>query len=238
MPNVSQAQLEKMLKNSDVVIDESASVVASPTAVQLKKMKGSAKKQAALLAFVDALKAEDIPEPEREVQFVPDRRWRFDLAWPERRIAFECEGGTWMQTATGRSKGHAHPKRFAEDCIKYSAAAIYGWMVIRATPDQMRSGDAMELLRMAFDARDGYTTLHQLAQPAEGIANVNMRQRWLTAREVAQHMGVSAGTVYQWMKNWRFADFIRIERVGGKKRINRADLLKSDFYKVRMKADG
>jgi hypothetical protein len=45
-----------------------------------------------------------------------------------------------------------------EDCIKYTQAAILGWLVVRATTTMIRDGIAITLLEAAFDARrkDGY----------------------------------------------------------------------------------
>lgn len=93
------------------------------------------------------IRATGLPEPESEYRFHPDRRWRFDLAWPAAMVACEVEGGIWMQTDTGRGKGHAHPERFTGDCEKYSEAAICGWRLIRATPEQVVSGQALSWLR-------------------------------------------------------------------------------------------
>jgi hypothetical protein len=78
-----------------------------------------------------------------EFKFHPDRRWRFDVAWPDRRVAFEIEGGIWLQTKSGRSAGHAHPDRFIRDIDKYNTAAALGWRVFRVTPDMIRSAGGL-----------------------------------------------------------------------------------------------
>ena len=66
------------------------------------------------------------------------RAWRFDLAWPEVRVAVECEGGTW---SGGR---HTRGAGFAADCAKYNAAVVAGWRVLRFTGEQIESGEAIE----------------------------------------------------------------------------------------------
>ena len=48
-------------------------------------------------------------------------------------MACEIEGGIWMQTETGRSKGRPSPT-FEQDCEKYNEPALYGWTLIRVTP--------------------------------------------------------------------------------------------------------
>ena len=69
-----------------------------------------------------------LPEPVAEYRFHPERRWRFDYAWPELgAVAVELEGGTWVQGRHTRGGG------FEKDCIKYNAAVLLGWRVLRFT---------------------------------------------------------------------------------------------------------
>lgn len=97
-----------------------------------------------------------LPEPIQEYTFHAERQWRFDFCWREggNLVACEVEGGIWMQTETGRSKGHAHPERFEKDCEKYNEAALYGWTVIRVTPGMVRDGRAIEWLERALRLDD------------------------------------------------------------------------------------
>lgn len=67
------------------------------------------------------------PDPVAEHQFHPVRKWRFDLAYPDRRIAIECEGAVWTQGRHTRGSG------FTSDTEKYNAAVILGWRVLRYT---------------------------------------------------------------------------------------------------------
>ena len=87
------------------------------------------------------------PGVQTEVRFHGERRWRFDYAWPEHKIAFEVEGGAWTN---GR---HVRGKGYENDCVKYSEAAIHGWTVIRATTGMCSDGRAVELLEKAFKKR-------------------------------------------------------------------------------------
>ena len=61
--------------------------------------------------------AAGLPEPVREFKFHPTRRWRFDFAWPDHKVAAEVEGGTWTGGRHTRGSG------FEKDCHKYNAAA-------------------------------------------------------------------------------------------------------------------
>lgn len=91
-----------------------------------------------------------LPEPVREHHFHPDRRWRFDFAWPEQFVAVELQGGLWQQTVTGRGKGHAHPKRITQDCEKLNEAQILGWCIFYFTADMLRD-DPARCIRMVAD---------------------------------------------------------------------------------------
>jgi hypothetical protein len=91
--------------------------------------------------------AAGLPEPKKEYPFgglTGTRKYRFDYAWPEQCICLEREGGTW---ASGR---HIRGVGYRNDCRKYSEAAICSWVVIRATSDMIKSGEAIALLVEAF----------------------------------------------------------------------------------------
>ena len=104
------------------------------------------------IVLLEQIRLSKLPEPMQEYQFHANRRWRFDFCWrlPNNLVACEIEGGIWMQTETGRSKGHAHPERFESDCEKYNEAALYGWTIIRVTPAMIRDGRAIEWLERAL----------------------------------------------------------------------------------------
>lgn len=83
----------------------------------------------------------DLPLAVPEHRFAPPRRWKFDWAWPRERIALEIEGGAWTRGRHTRGKG------FLGDMEKYNRAAIMGWIVVRATPDDVTLGRAAVLVR-------------------------------------------------------------------------------------------
>lgn len=89
--------------------------------------------------FALHLRAAGLPVGQLEYRFHSSRRWRFDLAYPSDKIAFEIEGGVWTGGRHTRSKG------FIGDMAKYNAAAELGWRVFRVTTDQVRNGEALQL---------------------------------------------------------------------------------------------
>jgi very-short-patch-repair endonuclease len=91
----------------------------------------------ALDPFVLLCRAHGLPEPEREFWFARPRRWRFDYAFVDRRLAVEVEGGAFTRGRHTRGAG------FVADLVKYNAAAVAGWLVLRYTPEQVRQGTAV-----------------------------------------------------------------------------------------------
>ena len=82
--------------------------------------------------------------PTLEHRFAPPRRWRFDIAFMDERIAVEIEGGAWTRGRHTRGAG------FIGDMEKYNAAVIHGWRLLRFTPDQVMNGTAREVLAEAI----------------------------------------------------------------------------------------
>lgn len=92
--------------------------------------------------FAQQLKALKIPF-EREYRFC-ERKWRFDFAFPEKKIAVEVEGGIY---SGGR---HTRGYGFIADMEKYNTAAELGWRVFRFTPQQIKTGKPLEKIESFF----------------------------------------------------------------------------------------
>jgi very-short-patch-repair endonuclease len=105
--------------------------------------------------FAMHVKAMKLPQPTVEYTFAKPRRWRFDFAWPEYRVATEIEGLVAVQhgkrtLAAGR---HTSFKGFAEDAIKYATANIYGWHVLRFNQALVQNGTAIDLTEKMLKAQ-------------------------------------------------------------------------------------
>lgn len=102
------------------------------------------------------LRAAGVATPEREHRFLPDRRFRFDLAWPDRRVAVEIEGGTWVEGRHSRGKG------YEADCEKQCLAVIAGWRLLRVTGDMVTDGRALRFVEFALAAGTVLDPAHPL----------------------------------------------------------------------------
>jgi very-short-patch-repair endonuclease len=59
----------------------------------------------------------------RQYRFHPVRRWRFDYASPDHRVAIEIQGGIWTNGRHSRGSGQV------QEFEKMNAAAHLGWRV-------------------------------------------------------------------------------------------------------------
>lgn len=112
--------------------------------VKAKKSRQSANKPQIRDVFTVICRTDLKVECVKEYKFHPTRRWRFDYAIPEHKIALEVEGGVWTG---GR---HIRAQGFLGDMEKYNTATLMGWRVFRTTPDELYKTATIKLLRNAI----------------------------------------------------------------------------------------
>jgi len=90
-----------------------------------------------------------LPQPEKERRFHPTRKWRFDFAWPDQKVAVELHGGTY---AHGR---HTRGPGFDKDREKINAAQMAGWIVLEYSSRVLRDDPAqvIEQVSIAIQSR-------------------------------------------------------------------------------------
>jgi very-short-patch-repair endonuclease len=100
---------------------------------------------------------------EREFRFHPTRRWRADFLLPNK-VLVEVDGGNRMAII---HKGRAvavgnHTKD--SDYEKLNWAALLGYRVLRFSPKQVKSGDALMFIERILDDSDksGKDILHNM----------------------------------------------------------------------------
>ena len=106
-------------------------------------MSERARLQAQLILELQAL---GVPSPSVDkVQFHPVRNWRFDLAWPDVKLAVEIDGGSKGKSA------HFSRRGFARDQYRSFEAWRLGWHVVRVnylmlakSPDKRVAGDFLK----------------------------------------------------------------------------------------------
>jgi hypothetical protein len=88
-------------------------------------------------------------EPVPEYRFHPTRRWRFDFAFPDLKLAIEIQGmgrtapafchkckkacvcpRCKKMTVVHHAGGHQTPKGMRNDCDKHNAAILMGWRIL------------------------------------------------------------------------------------------------------------
>lgn len=118
---------------------------AEPAAKKPKKRsRAKEAESAARAARVAYLVARGLPKPETELRFHPERKWKFDFAWPAKKVALEVNGGAFIR---GR---HSRGQSQVDDWEKLNAAQVLGWKVLQCTPQQMDSGEIVATLLEAF----------------------------------------------------------------------------------------
>jgi hypothetical protein len=94
--------------------------------------------------FLYHVKALSIPIPQEQFRVLPDRKFRWDFAWPEHKLAVEIQGGTWSGGAHSRGWG------IERDCEKHNLAVLAGWRTLLFTGSMVHSGVAATMLEKAL----------------------------------------------------------------------------------------
>lgn len=122
------------------------------TKQQYQSLVQSRRKQPRRSSHLDRLlrdaKLAGVPEATREHRFHETRGWRFDAAWPERKIAIEYQGGVFH-----RDPSHSSIGGIVRDYEKFTEASLAGWTLILCTAQTVRSGAALAWLLRAWEGR-------------------------------------------------------------------------------------
>lgn len=97
--------------------------------------------------FINLCRTLGLPDPEFEHRFSVSRKWRFDIAWPEKKVAIEVQGGLFTG---GR---HVRGAALLREYEKLNHACAAGWAVFLFTPQQIESGEWEPFVRTALEAR-------------------------------------------------------------------------------------
>lgn len=89
-----------------------------------------------------------LPEPVFEFQHIPGRKFRLDIAWPEKRVGIEVQGGIWIRGKHGRGSG------IVKDMSKRNLQLLNGWRVLEVQPRELCMIETVEMVRKLLDANN------------------------------------------------------------------------------------
>jgi very-short-patch-repair endonuclease len=98
-------------------------------------------KHISTLILVSLIQQELRRQAVTEYRFAPPRKWRFDIAIPNEKIAIELEGGVFTQGRHTRGVGYLN------DMEKYNAATALGWRVLRFAHVRHNYTDILQAVR-------------------------------------------------------------------------------------------
>ena len=113
----------------------------SPAAI-LRRAKAAANREKHTARILEAAARAGLVNPDKEHRFHPERKWRFDFAWPQIRLAIEVNGG-------GSRGRHNTITGATEDAQKVNAAQLMGWRVLIYTAKSV-----LDVKQIANDLRE------------------------------------------------------------------------------------
>lgn len=93
------------------------------------------------LLFLALLDSFGVKKPVREYRFHETRKFRFDFAWIEEKLAVEIEGGIWINGGHNRGVG------YSKDMEKYNLATLRGWRILRFAPKDIKNENTYAMIR-------------------------------------------------------------------------------------------
>jgi very-short-patch-repair endonuclease len=86
------------------------------------------------IKYFQELKPEGVPLPERQYKILPDRKFRWDFAWPDDtvRLAIEIQGGSYMGGKHNTAKGQA------ADYEKHNLATLAGYRILYFNTEMLK----------------------------------------------------------------------------------------------------
>lgn len=83
-----------------------------------------------------------------QYRIAPERRFKWDFAWPEKKTAIELHGGLWAYGA------HSRPAGVQRDMTKANVATLAGWKVLYFSTDDLEDDPETVIaqVRMVLEA--------------------------------------------------------------------------------------
>ena len=145
---MSAEEFQENLKNGNIFSDGKGKLHFKDRPVSTIKKTAKKIKEDKIDLFCKLLKQELNIDCVREYQFCPERKWRADYALLDYKILIEQEGSVWNNGRHTRGQGYIN------DAEKYSTAASMGFIVIRATPQDILSQRVLNLIKDSIKLRE------------------------------------------------------------------------------------
>jgi len=149
-----------------------AGMPKAPAAVALEKEEKLSASEKYIAEIIRQLKSLGLPEPVREFRFHPERQWRSDLAYPEKKILIEFDGGgfgrpvqchhcratvmrklkdgRWSMVREGGR--HSGGLALEKDNEKRNAAIALGFRPLGFAPKHVKDGYAAQLVASIYNS--------------------------------------------------------------------------------------
>jgi hypothetical protein len=85
-----------------------------------------------------------LPKPDFELTYIPGRKFRLDIAWPEYKIGIEVQGGIFLKAAHSTGTG------IKRDMEKRNLGILHGWRVLEVEPKDLCTLDFVNVVKELF----------------------------------------------------------------------------------------
>ena len=85
----------------------------------------------------DQLCLAGITPEDTEFFAIPGRRFRWDFAWPSKKLLVEVQGAIWVKG------GHSTGTGITRDAEKLNLATLAGWRTLIVTAEHIKDGKAL-----------------------------------------------------------------------------------------------
>lgn len=122
-----------------------------------KRVKRPTKKTVAQILLGEHLRELGFTGIQMEYRFIPERRFRFDLAIPNKNLAFEVDGGSGYyrdhEGIVHMGAGHRRGAAWEDQYEKANLAAAFGWKLLTFSNEMVNDLRAKEFVRNWFVER-------------------------------------------------------------------------------------
>jgi len=94
-----------------------------------------------------------LPEPVFELQYIPGRKFRLDIAWQDWKVGIEVQGGTYGRgkrcpyCGERKAMGHSSITGMIRDREKNNLGILAGWRVFQVDTRQLYTIETVNLVK-------------------------------------------------------------------------------------------